>query len=121
MLAAPCAAGVVAQPRVAVEAMAAFVVFCLLSSATYLINDVRDCEEDRVHSSKRTRPVAAGELSPRAAVWSAAVMALTGIAIAFAVRPALAAAGCIYLVFTASYSLLICDVGVHPAGARCLV
>jgi 1,4-dihydroxy-2-naphthoate octaprenyltransferase len=91
VLAAPCAAGVVTRPHVAVEVLAAFVVFCLLSSATYLINDVRDREQDRHHPRKRARPIAAGELSPRAAVWGAAVMGLTGVAIATAVRPALGA------------------------------
>ena len=121
VLAAPCAAGVVAQPRVAVEVVAAFVVFCLLSSATYLVNDVRDREEDRLHSRKRRRPVAAGELSPRAAVWGAAVMALTGIAIALAVRPALAAVACAYLAVTASYSLwwrhiVVADIVAIAAG-----
>ena len=121
VLAAPCAAGVVAQPRIAAEVAAAFVVFCLLSSATYLINDVRDREEDRFHFRKRRRPVAAGELTPKAAVWSAAVMALAGILIALAVRPALAAVGCGYLALTASYSLwwrhvVVADIVAIAAG-----
>jgi decaprenyl-phosphate phosphoribosyltransferase len=121
LLAAPCAAGAVAQPRVAAEVVATFVVFCLLSGATYLINDVRDREEDRNHPRKRTRPVAAGELSPRAAVWAAAVMALTGIALAIAVRPALAAVGCGYLILTATYSLwwrriVVADIVAIAAG-----
>jgi UbiA prenyltransferase family/Prokaryotic cytochrome b561 len=76
VLAAPCAAGVVVRPGVAVEVAAALVVCCLLANVAYLINDVCDREEDRIHSRKRTRPVAAGELSPRAAVWSAGVVAL---------------------------------------------
>ena len=41
--------------------------FCLLSSGFYLLNDVRDAEADRLHPNKRTRPVAAGELTPAAA------------------------------------------------------
>ena len=105
VLAAPCAAGVVLERQVLLEVLAAFVVFCLLSSATYLINDVRDREEDRLHAKKRLRPVAAGELSPSTAVWAAALMALTGLSIALAVRPAFAALGLGYLALTASYSL----------------
>ena len=105
VLAAPCAAGIVAQPGVALEVVAAFAAFCLLSSATYLINDVRDREQDRAHPRKRMRPVAAGDLSPRAAVWAAALMGLTGVAVATAVRPALGAVACGYLALTASYSL----------------
>src|ERR1035437_4368836 len=97
VLAAPCAAGAVTRPQVALEAVAAFVVFCLLSSAAYLINDVRDREQDRHHPRKRTRPVAAGELSPRAAVGAATIMGLTGVVTATAVSPALGADCCGYL------------------------
>lgn len=43
------------------------VLFCLLSSGFYLINDVRDLDADRLHPVKRLRPIAAGELSPQIA------------------------------------------------------
>jgi decaprenyl-phosphate phosphoribosyltransferase len=43
----------------------ACVAFCLLSSATYAVNDVHDVNEDRRHPSKRHRPVAAGEMRAR--------------------------------------------------------
>ena len=119
--AAPCAAGVIAEPQVALEVGAAFVAFCLLSSATYLLNDVRDLEEDRTHPLKRSRPLAAGELSPRAAVWAAAAMALAGLSLALAVTPALAALGLGYLALTASYSLwlrsvIVADIIAIAAG-----
>jgi 4-hydroxybenzoate polyprenyltransferase len=39
-----------------------FFLFCLLSSAVYLLNDAKDCELDRQNPEKRTRPVASGEL-----------------------------------------------------------
>jgi decaprenyl-phosphate phosphoribosyltransferase len=121
VLAAPCAAGVATRPSVALEVLAAFVVFCMLSSATYLINDVRDREQDRRHPRKRMRPVAAGELSPTAALWSAGAIGLAGIAIATAVRPALGAVGCGYLALTASYSLwwrhiVVADIVAIAAG-----
>jgi len=112
VLAAPCAAGVIGQPGVVAEVALAFVAFCLLSSATYLVNDVRDREQDRRHPRKRTRPVAAGELSPQAAVAAAATIALLGLALAAAVRPGLAAVGLGYVVLTASYSLWLRDVVV---------
>ncbi len=105
VLAAPCAAGVIDRPLVAAQVAGAFVVMCLLSSATYLVNDVRDREQDRLHPSKRLRPVAAGELSPRAALRNAAVLALVGIGAATAITPGLGAVGLCYLALTASYSL----------------
>jgi decaprenyl-phosphate phosphoribosyltransferase len=105
VLAAPCAAGVIDQPLVAAQVAGAFLVLCLLSSATYLVNDVRDREQDRLHPRKRSRPVAAGELSPRAALRVAATLALVGIASATAITPGLGAVACGYLALTMSYSL----------------
>jgi 4-hydroxybenzoate polyprenyltransferase len=57
------------------EAVAAFVAYCAISSSAYLVNDVRDREDDRLHPVKRARPIARGELSVRAAVVFAAVLA----------------------------------------------
>jgi len=43
------------------QALLAFTLFCLASSATYIVNDIRDIERDRHHPKKsRTRPLAAG-------------------------------------------------------------
>jgi len=61
----------------------AVVAFCLASSAVYLINDIKDREEDRNHPLKRHRPLAAGTLGVPAAV--AALVVLAGAAIALAV------------------------------------
>ncbi|MCW2969014.1 MAG: UbiA prenyltransferase, partial [Solirubrobacterales bacterium] len=105
VLAAPCAAGLIDRPLVAAQVAGAFAVLCLVSSATYLVNDVRDREQDRLHPRKRSRPVAAGELSPRAALIFAAAFALIGLVAATAIAPALAAVALAYLLLTASYSL----------------
>src|SRR5829696_4090273 len=56
------------------EAFAAFAAYCAASSASYLVNDVRDAPHDRVHPVKRTRPIARGELSPRLAGLMAALL-----------------------------------------------
>jgi 4-hydroxybenzoate polyprenyltransferase len=57
----------------------AFIAYCAASSAAYLVNDVRDAEDDRSHPSKRGRPVARGEVSRRAALVAAAVLAGTAL------------------------------------------
>jgi decaprenyl-phosphate phosphoribosyltransferase len=106
VLAAPCAAGAIDRPLVAAQVLGAFVVLCLLSSATYLVNDVRDLEQDRLHPRKRNRPIAAGELAPRTALSSALLLAVVGVAGATAITPGLGIVAVGYLALTASYSLL---------------
>src|SRR3954469_4947639 len=56
-------------------ALAVLAAYCAISSAAYLVNDVRDREDDRLHPIKRARPIARGELSPRAALVLAAGLA----------------------------------------------
>jgi len=117
VLAAPAAAGILTQPDVAGKVGVAFVCFCMLSSATYLLNDAHDREEDRHDPTRRRRPIAAGELSVRVAVGAALVLALGGLALAAAVHPALAAVGAGYLALTASYTLWLRSVAVADIAA----
>ena len=56
------------------EAFAVFAAYCAASSASYLVNDVRDAPHDRAHPVKRARPIARGELSPRLALLVAAAL-----------------------------------------------
>ena len=53
--------------------------FCLVSSAFYLFNDVRDREADRLHPVKRNRPVAAGLISPAVALQASVLCFLGGL------------------------------------------
>lgn len=70
----------------ALEVLVAFVCFAMVSSAEYLVNDIRDVEADRAHPKKCYRPIAAGLLPARTA-WSAAVvLAVAGNAAAFALN-----------------------------------
>src|SRR6266571_4237836 len=55
-------------------ALAAFALFCALSGAVYLLNDVADRDKDRLHPTKRLRPVASGRLSVPTAVTAAIVL-----------------------------------------------
>jgi len=57
-----------------IEALAAFAAYCAASSASYLVNDLRDAPQDRLHPTKRLRPIAHGDLSPRLAEVLAAVL-----------------------------------------------
>lgn len=71
-------AGQLFELPAALRAFAAFGAFCAAASAIYLVNDIRDREEDRRHPLKRRRPIASGALS----VSSASVAALILVAVA---------------------------------------
>jgi decaprenyl-phosphate phosphoribosyltransferase len=104
VLAAPGAAGVLSHTDVAGKVALTFVSFCMLSSATYLVNDVHDRHEDRRRPARRGRPIASGELSVGVALAAAAVLALVGLGLAAFVRPALAGVGAGYLALTGCYT-----------------
>jgi decaprenyl-phosphate phosphoribosyltransferase len=107
VFAAPLAAGSIFELDVLLPSILAFVVFCLMSSATYLINDIRDIEADRAHPTKCRRPIAAGELSIGLAVGASIVLALVSLGIALTVSLSLFGIVGAYAIFTLSYSLFL--------------
>jgi 4-hydroxybenzoate polyprenyltransferase len=65
------------------KSLVAFVCFCMVSSADYLVNDISDIESDRAHPTKCNRPIPAGLLSIPTAWTAAAVLFAAGNAAAF--------------------------------------
>ena len=86
-------------------ALYAFVVFCGLSGAIYAFNDAADAEKDRLHPTKRHRPVAAGLLSVRAAVAIGATVLLVSLAAACWLSPELGIVSLLYAGLLVAYSL----------------
>lgn len=107
VFAAPLAAGQLFDVDVLLPSIGAFVAFCLISSATYLINDVRDVEVDRNHPKKRARPIAAGHLSVTTALIAAVALAVVALALSFAISLALGGVVTAYAVFTLAYSMFL--------------
>ena len=63
--------------------IAAFAIFCLLSGAVYIFNDLFDLEDDKQHPLKRIRPLAAGRLAPALARAASFVLAAVSLGLAF--------------------------------------
>ncbi|MDE3107962.1 MAG: decaprenyl-phosphate phosphoribosyltransferase [Acidobacteriota bacterium] len=80
---APAAAGILFRADVLRHTAVAFVSFCLISSAGYLVNDLRDAPADREHPTKRYRAIASGQLSPRRARVAAVVLLIVGFVLPF--------------------------------------
>jgi 4-hydroxybenzoate polyprenyltransferase len=89
---------------VAIAVLAALV-FCALSSGIYLLNDVRDAEQDRLHPVKRLRPIAAGDLQPGTALLAATVLLAGGLGVAWSIGPAFAGVALAYVSLMVAYSL----------------
>jgi len=92
------------DPDAVLRAIAAFAVFCALSGAVYLVNDVVDREADRRHPAKARRPVAAGELPAGMAVGAALILAGVGLSSAFWLSRALGVTSLAYLALSGLYS-----------------
>ena len=99
----------------------AFILFCLITGAVYLLNDVLDAEQDRHHPRKRHRPIAARALPAPLALSVATALGVGGLALAFALSPPFALVALIYLAIMVAYStylkrLIIVDVMAISAG-----
>jgi decaprenyl-phosphate phosphoribosyltransferase len=90
--------------RISIASATGFVVFCLLSSSVYLLNDLADIERDRNHPVKGKRPLAAGKLAPSVASAALAVMVAVSLVSAWVLDLRFFAAGVLYMSLNLAYS-----------------
>ncbi|GMR19016.1 MAG: decaprenyl-phosphate phosphoribosyltransferase [Patescibacteria group bacterium] len=94
----------------------AFIVFSLLSSAAYLINDIYDRNKDRRHPIKKKRPIAARELSVQTALLAAAILGLGTLTyVYFNFNAYFFGTALTFVLLQLSYSLWIRDVIILDA------
>jgi 4-hydroxybenzoate polyprenyltransferase len=98
-----------------------FVLFCILSSVVYIINDISDIEADRQHPQKKNRPLPSGQL-PVNVAWAAAIgLTVAVLPLGYWLAPWFAAVLAVYLVMNLAYSrwlkhIPIVDVFIIAAG-----
>jgi 4-hydroxybenzoate polyprenyltransferase len=95
-----------------IRTLLVFVSFCCVSSAVYCLNDLRDRESDRLHPKKRLRPLAAGRISPAAAVVLAVALLVAGMAIALASAPIVSLVLAAYLLVNVAYTMVLKNVSI---------
>lgn len=109
------------QPQPVLHTVIGFVVFCLLSSAVYLVNDAADAPADRLHPTKRNRPIARGDVPVSIAIVYAVALVLLSLSVAFWLDWRFGAIGAFYFALNSAYSfrlkhMVILDVLVLATG-----
>src|ERR1044071_2929695 len=84
--------------------VAGFVLFCLISSAVYLFNDIADVEADRSHPQKKFRPIASGQLPINVARFAAILLTVVAIPLGYVLSPGFALVLSVYLATNLLYS-----------------
>lgn len=121
VFAAPGAAGVLTNRTELLETLVAFVAFCLASTGTYYLNDAGDVEADRIHPTKRFRPIAAGEIPVLSAQIIGACLIAVSVAFAFLASWELAVVVAAYVITTTLYTVwlkhvVLFDIVIIAAG-----
>ena len=93
--------GQMINPKKLTDCIVGFVVFCLVSSIVYIINDIKDKNKDALHPQKRNRPIASGAISVKAAIITAVICFV------------LATAGFIYIFNTTALLILLAYVAIN--------
>lgn len=89
------------------KSLLAFIVFCLLSSSSYLINDIVDIDKDKLHPVKKNRPIARGDLATSNAIFIAFILLFSGLFISLFINSGFFWLSLIFILFQYTYSLLL--------------
>jgi 4-hydroxybenzoate polyprenyltransferase len=103
------------------QTLLAFAVFCLLSGALYILNDLKDLEEDRLHPIKSKRPLASGELKKRQAITAFVILSFISLLLASLVNEEFLWVCLVYFFLQIAYSfalkhVVILDVFIVASG-----
>ncbi len=113
--------GQLLDPAMAWGSLVAFLLFSLTASSIYIINDLRDREEDRKHPEKKHRPIAAGKISPNRALFIALGLIIVSLVLAFVYERNLALVLGLYFIMNLAYSyrlkhIAILDISIVSLG-----
>lgn len=83
----------------------AFIAFCLLSSSSYIINDLLDVDKDRLHPTKKNRPIARGDIPEYLAAFIAIIFLIIGLAVSLFNSYGFFVISLVFILLQYSYSL----------------
>jgi 4-hydroxybenzoate polyprenyltransferase len=105
-------AGGLGSGTLVLHAASGFLVFCGLSGATYILNDLVDLRQDREHPAKSKRPLASGSLPAPGTAAFGLVLAALSLFWAFRLHPSFGLAASGYLALNVTYCLVLRSVVV---------
>lgn len=97
----------IADFQLLAKSVEAFVVFCAMSGVIYLVNDVADLEKDRIHETKRHRPLPAGLLGVGQAIAAAVVIGVLALLLAYGVGREFFVVSIVFFVLNFLYSFVL--------------
>ena len=98
------------KPDFILKSLAAFALFCLLSSSVYIFNDIMDVESDRKHPLKSARPIAGGRIKVSTGGFLFVVLAIASLGLALWLNPVFALTALGYFVLNLLYSVYLKNV-----------
>lgn len=84
-----------------------FFIFCGISSATYIINDIFDIKNDKMHPFKRFRPLAHGDVDVKFASVLASVLIVLSLSLSILINPTFFLFIIVYLLLQVLYSSIL--------------
>lgn len=93
-----------------IQALVGFIVFCMITGCTYILNDLIDVEKDKLHPIKSQRPLPSGRLRKKTAVTAAAIVCFAGLFLAFFMSALFGIIVLAYLFLNVGYSVYLKNV-----------
>jgi len=94
------------------KALIAFIAFSLTASAIYILNDYLDIEEDRLHPTKKNRPLAAGTITKSQAILFMSILLGTGFILMMTLSWKAVAIQIIYILLNLAYSMYLKHIAI---------
>jgi len=104
--------GNIFEPAIFQNVLLGFFVFCGLSSAAYIVNDIFDIKKDQLHPFKKFRPLAHGDIPIPLALIIATFLVMGSLSLGFFVTPAFLVLALIYLAIQFLYSTFLKAIAV---------
>lgn len=109
------------NPPLLIKAVTAFILFCMLSGSLYILNDLKDLEEDKLHPLKSKRPITSGRLKKSTAIFSFITLSVLALILSITLNIYFFLIALIYFLLQVAYSfwlkhVVILDVFVIASG-----